>query len=160
MATNRNSLAGPARPLGSPEIPQVFLPSPGGRGVFAPHLYGAATIRFVDKKRKLDEARTVAFSVPLEASTKSIEWEGAGPVAATPVAAPPAQAPYLPLPAGAMDVKVFTRWAKRFDRWLARTQRLDVAPRPDAPDVTSVGPKRGGVSVDRVAILWVLTRPD
>lgn len=128
--------------------------------MYAPYLYGAATIRFADKKRKLDEARSVAFSVPLETSTRSIDWEAATVAEAAPIADPPAQAPYLPLPAGAMDVKVFTRWAKGFDRWLARTQRLAVEPRPEAPDVTSLGPKRGGVSVDRVAILWVLTRPD
>jgi hypothetical protein len=160
VPTNRNTLAGPARPLGSPEIPQLFHPASVPKGVFVPHLYGSATVRFADKKRKLDEVRSVAFTVPLEASTKSVDWEGAAPLSVTPVAEPPANAPYLPLPSGAMDVKVFTRWAKRFDRWLARTQRVAVEPRPDAPDVTTLGPKRGGVNVERVAILWVLARPD
>lgn len=87
---------------------------------------------------------------------RTVDWEGAVPVTETPLEAEPVKAPYLPLPAGAMDTKVFARWAKAFDRWLARTQRLDVTPRPETPDVTSIGPKRGGVSVDLVAVLWVL----
>lgn len=87
-----------------------------------------------------------------------VDWEGARPTDVLPdglLATAPAPGPYLPLPAGAMDPKVFARWAKRFDRWLARTQRLDVAPLPDTPEITSIGPKRGGVSVDLVAIVWV-----
>jgi hypothetical protein len=69
-------------------------------------------------------------------------------------------APYLPLPAAAMQLKMFTRWAKHFDRWLARTQRFDVTAKPDAKqdpnDVASLGPKRGGVSIELVAIVWEL----
>jgi hypothetical protein len=51
---------------------------------------------------------------------------------------------------------VFTRWAKAFDRWLARTQRFDVAPRDEGDAPGSLAPKRGGVSVELVAILWQL----
>ena len=63
---------------------------------------------------------------------------------------------YLPLPAGAMDVKVLARWAKNFDRWLARTQRLALPEKADPSDVTAIGPKRGGVTVELVAIVWEL----
>ena len=63
---------------------------------------------------------------------------------------------YLPLPAAAMKVQTFTRWAKAFDRWLARTQRLDLPAKTDG-DPVSLGPKRGGVSVELVAIVWELT---
>ena len=157
VPTNKSALAGPTRPLGSPDIPQFFLPRASGGGVYTPHVYGAARIHFADKKRKLDETRQVAYMVPLDVSSRTVDWESAVPVAETLVPAEPVAASYLPQPAGAMDVKVFARWAKGFDRWLARTQRLDVAPRPDLPDVTAIGPKRGGVSVDLVAIVWVLT---
>lgn len=125
--------------------------------MYIPHVYGAARIHFSDKKRKLDETKTVAFVVPLEVSTRTLDWEAARPVTEALLKDEPRRANYQPLPAGAMDTKVFARWAKGFDRWLARTQRLDVAPRPETPEVTSVGPKRGGVSVDLVAVVWVLT---
>jgi hypothetical protein len=159
VATHETALAGPTRPLGSPEIPQFYLPSAGKRGVFAPHVYGAALIRFGNRKRKIDEARRVAVMVRLEPSTRTLDWDAAVPVDVLPDALlkdPPVAAPYLPLPSGAMDLKVFTRWAKQFDRWLARTQKLDVPPQPDMPDVTSIGPKRGGVSVDLLAIVWAI----
>jgi len=159
VATHETALAGPTRPLGSPDIPQFYLPSAGKKGVYTPYLYGAAMIRFGNKKRKIDEARRVSVIVKLEPAIKVLDWESAAPVDANPdqlLKVPPTPAPYLPLPAGAMDPKVFTRWAKTFDRWLARTQRLDVTPQADLPDVTSIGPKRGGVSVDLVAIAWRL----
>ena len=41
----------------------------------------------------------------------------------------PVAASYLPLPPGAMTVEDVHAWAKTFDRWLARTQRLDVPAR-------------------------------
>ena len=172
-----NPLAGPTRPLGSPEIPQFHLqPSDDGSGTYSPWLYGAATIHFGNKKRKLDETRRVAFRVPLSPGTRTIEWETAKPIDVMPEAlltSPAVSAPYLPLPAGAMTLKTFTRWAKSLDRWLARTQRLEVAAKaepkaktdtpkgdvvaePEASEPELIGPKRGGVAVEIVAILWDL----
>jgi hypothetical protein len=162
VATNDTSrLAGPSRPLGAPEVPQFYLPSPGHQGIYTPHLYGAASIHFADRKRKIDETRRVAFTVPLLPAARTVDWDAAVPTPVAPadlVAAEPAPGQYLPLPAGAMDVAAVTRWAKKFDRWLARTQRLDIPQKPDASEPASVGPKRGGVSVELVAIVWELTQ--
>jgi hypothetical protein len=152
-------LTGPSRPLGSPEIPQFHLPTSGGKGVYTPRLYGAASIHFGDKRRRVDETRRVAFLVPLEAATKVVDWENAKPTAVTAdqlLKDPPARTSYLPLPASAMELKTFTRWAKNFDRWLARTQRLEVAPKTETTDASTIGPRRGGVSVELVAIVWEL----
>ena len=116
-------------------------------------------IRFGNKKRKIDEARHVSVILKLDPSIKTVEWESAVAIETSPdqlLKDAPTAGHYLPLPAGAMDPKVFARWAKAFDRWLARTQRLEVAPQADLPEVTSIGPKRGGVSVDLVAIAWRL----
>jgi len=63
--TPQTTLAGPTRPTGSPEIPQVFLPSASKKGTYSPRLYGAATVHFRDRKRKIDEIRSVAFLLPL-----------------------------------------------------------------------------------------------
>jgi hypothetical protein len=154
-------LAGPSRPLGTPEIPQFHLP--GGDGeVYAPRLYGAARVHFADRRRKINELRRVAYLLPLAADVKAVDWDAA---ARTPILAdallkdPPTQAKYLPLPAAGMELKTFTRWAKAFDRWLARTQRYDL-PKPAGPadqPQPHLGPKRGGVAVELVAIVWELT---
>lgn len=155
----KSALAGPSRPLGSPEIPQFHLPSAGGKGVYAPRLYGAASIHFGDKRRRVDETRRVAFVVPLEPTTRTVDWENARPAALLPeqlLKDPPVKAGYQPLPASSMQLKTFTRWAKNFDRWVARTQRLEVAPKTDTTEASTIGPRRGGVSVELVAIVWEL----
>jgi hypothetical protein len=69
----------------------------------------------------------------------------------------PVAAAFLPLPAAAMQVPVFSRWAKNFDRWLARTQRLETTTAQEPAEAVSLSPKRGGVSVEIVAIAWELT---
>lgn len=158
--TDRERLAGPSRPLGAPDIPQFHLPTSAGSGVFSPRLYGAARIHFADGRRKFDETRHVAFIVPIDPSTTLIDWDTARPTDLTPddlLIDPPLKAPYLPLPAGAMDHKVFTRWAKNFDRWLARTQRLTLPGKADSAEDVAIRPKRGGVAVELVGIAWELT---
>ena len=158
MPTNETAgLAGPTRPLGSPEIPQFYLPAAAEKGVYVPRLYGAASIHFVDRRRKLDETRRVAFLLPLDADTRTLDWESARPTPLMPehlLKDAPKAGKYLPLPAGAREMKSFARWAKNFDRWLARTQKLVIAAKIDDAAEVALGPKRGGVSVELVGIAW------
>lgn len=116
-------------------------------------------MQFRDRKRKVDQPRFVAFTVPLTPATRTVDWEGAQPCEVKPaelLAQAPVEAEYLPLPAAAMRLASFTRWAKNFDRWLARTQRLDATTKSDPPEQVSIAPARGGVSVELVAIVWEL----
>lgn len=157
--TSKSQLAGPARPLGSPEIPQLFLPTSTKKGTYSPHLYGAASVHFRDRKRKIDQVRKVSFLVPLAPGIRTVDWEGATQSDVTPAQLlkdAPAEGLYLPLPTGAMQIKTFTRWAKNFDRWLARTQRLEITASQEPLEVWTLSPKRGGVSVEIVAIAWDL----
>jgi hypothetical protein len=158
--TDAARLAGPNRPLGALDIPQFYLPTASEKGIYAPRLYGAATIHFGDRRRKLDETRRVAFVLPLAPDSKTVDWDAAQPTSVMPdglLKEPPKAGKYLPLPAGAMETKTLTRWAKNFDRWLARTQKLVVAPKSDDSVELTLGPKRGGVSVELVGIGWELT---
>ena len=157
--TSQTPLAGPSRPIGSPDIPQVFLPTTSKKGTYSPRLYAAATVHFKDRKRKVDERRRVAYLLPLSTGVRSIDWDAAQPTKVTPeqlLKDPGAAAPYLPLPAGAMQLKTFTSWAKHFDRWLARTQRVEVPASQEPVEPLTLAPKRGGVSVELVAIAWDL----
>lgn len=153
-------LAGPSRPLGAQEIPQFHLPGGRGAGTYAPRLYGAARVHFADRRRKIDELRRVAFLVALDGPAKALDWDAAKPTTITTeglLKEAPGPAKYLPLPSGAMQIKTFTRWAKAFDRWLARTQRYEVVSKQEPPETITLAPKRGGVNVDLVAIVWELT---
>lgn len=131
-------------------------------GIYAPRLYGAAAIAFGTRRLRLSETRRVAVALPLLPTTRAVDWEGARPIDVLPdqlLKQAPVAASYLPLPPGAMDLKTFTRWAKAFNRWLARTQRLDVPARGESAEASApatIGPKRGGVSIELVAIVWEL----
>lgn len=160
VPSDKPKLAGPTRPLGSPDIPQFHLPTSGTKGVYTPRVYGAATIQFGDRKRKLEEKRRVAYLAPLDPSARTLDWDQAQPTTVMPDAllkdAPGGSASYLPLPDSAMQLQKFTRWAKNFDRWLARTQKAEFVTKQEPPETVSLGPKRGGVSVELVAIVWEL----
>lgn len=97
----------------------------------------------------------------IEPGMRAVDWDRASESTLLPeqlLPNPPVTAPYQPLPAGAMRVLTFTRWAKSFDRWLARTQRLQVAGETsDQGEPVQLRPKRGGVTVELVAIVWELT---
>jgi hypothetical protein len=155
-------LAGPTRPLGAPEIPQFHLPAEkaAGKLIYAPRLYGAARILFADKKRGVNETRNVAVLLPLDAVVRVVDWETARVTDVAPaqlLADAPVKAPYLPLSEALMQVQTFTRWAKQFDRWLARTQRVVLTPKTDPAEPIEIAPKHGGVTVELVAIVWELT---
>ena len=102
------------------------------------------------------------FLVPLTTATRSVDWEGAQPTDVTQaqlLKEPPGEGTFLPLPNSAMDLQKFTRWAKNFDRWLARTQKLELKPGgtdQEPAEALTVAPKRGGISVEFVAIAWDL----
>jgi len=116
-------------------------------------------VHFRDRKRKIDEVRPVAFIAPLAEGVKNIDWDAAQPCPVAPtqlLKEAPVAADYLPLPSAALQLQTFTRWAKNFDRWLARTQRLDTTVNSDPPETLALAPKRGGVSVEIVAIAWEL----
>jgi hypothetical protein len=152
-------LTGPTRPEGSPDIPQLFLPTNRKKGTYSARLYGSATVQFRDRKRKVDQPRSVAFLAPLVAGSRTVDWDAAQPTTVTPTQLlkdAPVDAPFEALPPGAMKLPSFTRWAKGFDRWLARTQKLDATTKSDPPEAVTLSPTRGGVSVELVAIVWEL----
>jgi hypothetical protein len=156
-AAAKTGLVGPNESLESPEIPQFYLPGGSGKGAYAPRLYGAARIQFGTRRQRIDEMRRVAFLVPLDQPTRTVDWDTARPTDITPeqlLKEPPARATRAPLPDTATKLRTFAGWAKSFDRWLARTQRLDLPLKPDQSEPASIGPKRGGVSVELVAIVW------
>lgn len=119
----------PTRPLSPPEIPQFFMPATGSSGVWVPHLYGAADVDFSDAKRGIDERRVVIAAVPLQGAAVVVDWDGSAPSDVAPdrlLTTPPADGSFAPVPAQALQVKSFAKWSKDFDRWLSRTQRLEL----------------------------------
>jgi len=162
VAAKADSLTpGPTRPVGSPEIPQFYLPggNHGDARTYTPYLYGAARIQFGDRKRGLEETRRVAFLVRINPTGRTIDWDAARPTDVMPehlLKETAIEGEYLPLSNAAAQIITFTRWAKSFDRWIARTQRVELTTKQDPPEAVTVAPKRGGGSVELVAIVWEL----
>jgi hypothetical protein len=122
-------------------------------------VYGAARIQFGDRKRGLEETRRVAFLARINPTGRTIDWDAARPTDVMPeqlLKETTIDGEYLPLSTAATQIITFTRWAKSFDRWIARTQRVELTTKQDPPEAVTVGPKRGGVSVELVAIVWEL----
>jgi hypothetical protein len=133
--------AGP-RPMLPPEIPQFFAPSTAQVTTWVPSLYGAAEVTFADAKRRIDETRTVAVAVPLDSSTVVIDWDASAATETLPqqlIAESPQAGAFAPLPPQAHQVKTFAKWAKDFDRWLGRTQRLTLQRHPATGLVSQAG---------------------
>jgi len=118
------------RPLVPPEIPQYFVPASGqGDGVWVPHLYGAADVDFADARRGIDERRAVTVALALETAVAVVDWDQASACEVSPadlVTDPSHAGTFAPVPAQALQAKSFAKWSKDFDRWLSRTQRLDL----------------------------------
>src|SRR4029077_9784038 len=108
----------------------------------------------------LEEIRRVAFVAPINPTGRTLDWDAARATDVMPdqlLTAPPVDLPYLPLSTAASQLPTFTRWAKSFDRWIARTQRVELLSNQNPTESVSLGPKRGGVTVEMVAIVWELT---
>ncbi len=121
---------GGRRPLLPPEIPQFFMPAPAGAsGVWVPHLYGAADVDFVDARRGVDERRSVQVVLPLTTPAAVVDWAEAIPSDVSPralVAEAGGAGAFVPVPASLFTAKAITKWTADLDRWLARSQRLDL----------------------------------
>ena len=118
------------KPIIAAEIPQLYLPRAAGDArPYEPHVYGSAQLFFGDSKVAVDEARRVSVIVPLAAGARAVDWELAAAIDAAPQdlsADPPVDAGYAPLPSFATNAQKFSKLARDFDRWLGRTQRLEL----------------------------------
>lgn len=134
-----------ARPMLPSEIPQYFTPVSPRQSQWVPGLYGAAEVAFSDAKRGVDETRVVTVTVPLDPSMILIEWDQATPCDLEPrhldrePASTSGEGAWGDLPPAAVQAKSYARWAKDFERWLAKSQRLDLLRDPNTGLVSAVG---------------------
>ncbi|MCR4374357.1 MAG: ATP-binding protein, partial [Acidobacteria bacterium] len=121
--------AAAARPLLPPDIPQFFDEGGGPASVWTPFMYGAAQVAFSDAKRRIDETKAIAVVVPLAPDAVVVGWDAGAPTDRLPqhlATDPPDAGTFAALPPQAQQVKMFAKWAKDLDRWVGRTQRLQL----------------------------------
>jgi hypothetical protein len=98
-------------------------------------LAGAAQIRFVDVKRKVDDAREVLFLAPVEDGPIPVNWDKATEAqfaVADLSAEPPAGVSYAPVPPPAAQPKNYAAWKRDFTAWLAASQTVTLYRSPSS----------------------------
>jgi hypothetical protein len=152
--------AGPAtapRPVLPSDVPQFFVPVRArGAIVYAPHLFAAGRVQFVDARLAVNVARDVAVIVPFTSGPVPVDFAGAVPTDLTLAdleVAGEAGAAFASLPPAATRAKSYDGWSGDFARWLHQSESLDLLRDP----VTGATSKPGESERDfriRLQLAW------
>jgi hypothetical protein len=120
-----------ARPVLPSEISQHFIPVrseiKGATLVYHPAVFGAAEVRFTDKK--IDTTRELSVVAPIGDGVVAVDWDQAT-VVDLPVEdldqSPQDNARFVDLPSPASKAKSYDSWKKDFASWLYRTQKVEL----------------------------------
>lgn len=118
-------------PILPADVPQYFLPPriSAGEHTYYPTVYGAAQVRYVDTKLKIDVATEVSRITPIVEGPVSVDWSAAQPVDRTPSeleTTPQAGVRFAALPPNVIKAKSPEAWRREFQAWLYGTQSLDL----------------------------------
>jgi len=130
-------------PVLPPELAQSYLPLRGRPDgvVYAPVLFGAATVHFLDDKKGIDHAEEVALVAPLAAGSAP-DWYAAEAVELGKddlEAEPVAGARFAALPDEAARAKSYAAWKKQFEEALFRTRTCDLLRSPSLGALSQPG---------------------
>jgi hypothetical protein len=120
-----------SRPVMPPGVPQFFAPQASAARRLRPVVYGAAEVRYVDRKLKLDDIQTVHLAAPIADGPVPLDWRDADEVAITPdslEAAPPASGnvQYEPVPAPASRPANYTAWGRELAAHLSANRPIEI----------------------------------
>ena len=111
---------------------QYFLPlrkSDGAGLTYHPMIYGAAQVRYVDAKLKIDSPADVTVVTPVVDGPVPVDWGAATPIDIGPSnldAAPAPGVSFVDLPANVVKAKSMDGWGKDFSTWVYGTQTLEL----------------------------------
>jgi DNA helicase HerA-like ATPase/prefoldin subunit 5 len=131
-----------------PEIPQKFIPAraTGSEVVYQPVILGAAQVRFLDTKAKVDYVEDFVLAAPIRDDGMPVEWEECFQIEVAPSDLenePVAGAEYAPLPADAGKPKSYTRWSKDLVNWIYANRKLDLHSSPGSKECSQPGETEG-----------------
>ena len=132
-----------ARPVLPSEISQYFIPVrnevKGATLVYHPTVFGAAQVRFNDKK--IDTTKDLSVVAPVGDGVVAVDWEGATivdlPLEDLDQTAPD-NAQFADLPAPASKAKSYDVWKKDFSGWLYRTQQIELLKSPSLGQASNI----------------------
>jgi hypothetical protein len=132
------------RPVLPPDVPQYFATSLGTHPgeAWRPCVYGAATVRFADRKLKIDTSRLVTRVATVDDGAVAVDWAASVPFSLSPEAldsSAPRDARFLPLPAAAAKPKAYGQWAKDLRAWIESNETVELLRSPTTGQVSQPG---------------------
>ncbi|MFL5327422.1 MAG: ATP-binding protein [Gemmataceae bacterium] len=131
------------RPVLPPEVPQVFAPPrgkpPAGGGLlYQPRVLGAATVRFTDKKAKIDTSTEVIVATEITDEAVAVNWEQAEELslALDDLTKEAPEAEFADVPPAAGQVKSFAKWTKDLAAWVYGSRRLTIFRSPSTDEIS------------------------
>jgi hypothetical protein len=102
-----------------------------------PVVYGAANVRFVEPKLKVDSTRLVTWTAPIGDGAVAVDWDSASDVDFAPEQLErdaPDQATFANVPAAALKAKNYDAWSKQLVTALLSKQTLEVLRSPSTDE--------------------------
>jgi hypothetical protein len=132
------------RPVLPPGVPEFFAPIPSSASIpsLAAVLYGAAAVRFVDRKLKVDASRVVTRTVRVGDGAIPVDWDTSSPSDLSPDAlltAAASGARFEAPPAAASNPKHYSAWSTKFSAWIAANESIELFKSPSTGEVSQPG---------------------
>ncbi len=138
VMTKTTAVASSVQPNLAPDISPLFIPirsqAPAeAKLVYQPYIWGSASVQFVDTSRDVDFSRTIKLMTPITNDPIPVDWEKNQPIdldesellknaQENPV--------YEEVPEAAQKGKNFQNWAKDFEEYLFRSEKVTLYKSP------------------------------
>ena len=131
-----------------PEVPQKFIPAlaTGRPIVYQPVILGAAQVRFLDTKAKIDYVEDFVLAAPVRDDSMPVEWEECSQIDVSPSDLendPLDGAEYASLPADAGKPKCYAAWNKELVTWIYTNRKLELHCSPASKECSQPGESEG-----------------
>lgn len=133
-----------SRPILPPGVPQKFVPVRGGAAdiVYQAMLLGAAQIRYLDTKCKVDYLEEKVFLTPIKNDSLPVQWEECFEADVDPSdleQEPVEEARFAPVPAPAAKDKSYTGWNRDLVNWIYGHKQLQIFRSPSLKLASTAG---------------------
>jgi hypothetical protein len=122
------------KPVVPPDVRQYFVPVDENKrknvtATYQPMILGAAKVRFVDAKARIDTTKDVVFLTSIGNDPVPVDWDNSteSNIEVSDLGSAPLNGvPFSALPPAAAIARNYGAWEKDFSNWLFRTQKLQL----------------------------------